>query len=268
MTNRPDIWHPLKDHEISPPAEVCHRLRTILEIDDVAPDPAMGAFMERMQEHEVAPPAELEAIVGERCGVRTPEKRKRRGVRWYVAAAACVVLVVTGGIVMVKKEKPIAMSPAAPSVASKPLQTDTTNQKRAVIKDVAITAKPHSEAPIKVGRNPSFSIGGKTVQVSDNDLLMTFANYTYPEVPDYLLREGDQPLKIYVDQYTNIYVSKNMRALLKELYEVRNNGKPARKARKARRRLDDWKEKDEKRWDKSGKANPLDPVDLGEFIFK
>lgn len=268
MTDRPDIWHYLKDHEIFPSAEVSNRLRIMLKIDDGLSDPALGVI-ERVQDHEAAPPAELEAMIAERCGALIPERRKRGGMRWYVAAAAaCLVLVVAGGIIMVKKEKPAVVT-AGPSVATVlPSRTDSGSQKGNVVRDMTVAARPDSAAAVKVGREPSFSVGGEAVHVADNDLLTAFASYTYPEIPDYLLREGDQPLRIYVDQYTNIFVSKNMRALLKELYEVRNNGKPTRKARRARRRLDDWKEKDEKRWDKSGKANPLDPVDLGEFIFK
>ena len=59
-----------------------------------------------------------------------------------------------------------------------------------------------------------------------------------------------------------------MLEMMKQMYQVLPNGKPARKARKAKRRLESWKEKDQKRFDRDAGANPLDPVDLGDFIFK
>ena len=56
--------------------------------------------------------------------------------------------------------------------------------------------------------------------------------------------------------------------MMKQTYEVLANGKATRKARRTKRRLDNWKEKDQKRFDKGNEANPLDPVDLAEFIFR
>ncbi|HVW59473.1 MAG TPA: hypothetical protein VHC48_05545, partial [Puia sp.] len=119
----------------------------------------------------------------------------------------------------------------------------------------------------KISVRPVFSIEGQTLSATDNDLLVTFTSFAYQDVPAYLTRSIDKPLKINIDQYTHLYVSKNMLSMMKQTYEVLPNGKPARKARRMKRRLDNWKEKDQKRFDK-GKSNPLDPMDLAEFIFR
>jgi hypothetical protein len=264
MADRQDIWHHLKDHEALPPQEVFDRLRQRLE---------EGNDMERLQRHEVTPPAFLGRRIEERVGIRPQSLGK---VRWYMSAAACLVLMVVGWMVyrgntagprvatVDKKQPAIQKGPASLPVSDTLFgQKDTS---------AALAGKPAKDAYAAARDGISvhhvFSVGGQAVPVADNDLLATFTSFIYPDVPAYLTRNTDKPLKIDVDQYTSLYISRNMLDMMKETYQVLPNGKPARRARRMKRRLDNWKEKDQKRFDKGSRANPLDPVDLAEFIFK
>ena len=262
MTDRPDIWSHLKDHEELPPQEVFDRLQHALENEDV--------HFERLQQHEVPPPPFLRQRIEDSSGL----KPSGSGVmRWYLSAAACLLLIVAGWIVYRNNRDSLrtaAMEKTKPSPASSagvPLHTDTLS---GTTDTSAATATAGVVTPSGPGKNGhlTYSIGGRSVTVTDNDLFATFISYTYPDIPAYLTRDADKPLSIYVDQYTSITVSKNMLEMMKQMYQVLPNGKPARKARKAKRRLESWKEKDQKRFDRGTGANPLDPVDLGDFIFK
>jgi hypothetical protein len=264
MTDRRDIWSHLRDHEELPPQEMFDRLQHALEKEDV--------YLERLQQHEVPPPSFLRQRIEDSSGIRP----LRSGVmRWYLSAAACLLLIVSGWIVYLSNRDSshtvaIKKTPQGPaSSAGVPLHTDTLSGRTDTSAGAGTTtAGAGTSAGSEKNGRLTYNIGGRSVTVADNDLFATFISYTYPDIPAYLTREADKPLSIYVDQYTSITVSKNMLEMMKQMYQVLPNGRPARKARKAKRRLESWKEKDQKRFDRGAGANPLDPVDLGDFIFK
>jgi hypothetical protein len=85
---------------------------------------------------------------------------------------------------------------------------------------------------------------------------------------DHVGKVDDKDMKVHLDQYTNIVISKQVIAMIKEMYQVRSNGKPTRRARKMKERLEDWKKADEKHFDSTAFFNAADPFDLAEFILK
>ncbi|MDO6429177.1 hypothetical protein Q4E93_01170 [Flavitalea sp. BT771] len=276
MTDRPDIWNHLKDHEVLPPQEVFDRLQDALENEEghplSAPGPEVSPLMERLQQHEVPPPPFLRQHIEEGSGIRPS---RSGAIRWYLSAAACLLLIVSGWIIYRSNRGPLRTAarektlPPPASSAVAPLHTDTLSGKTDTSTGTAaMTANVVTPAGSGKNGRLTYSIGGRSVAVTDNDLFATFISYTYPDIPGYLTRDADKPLSIYVDQYTSITVSKNMLEMMKQTYQVLPDGRPARKARKAKRRLESWKEKDQKRFDKGAGVNPLDPVDLGDFIFK
>lgn len=271
MTDRQDIWHYLKDHEVFPPQEVFTRLQQMLVSENAVPGPSVQPPLERLQRHEIMPPLFLGRQIEERIGIRPRALGK---VRWYLSAAACLVLALAGWMIYrghTTGQRAVAVNNKGKEVIQKgpaSLPADTLLKKdtsRALAGETATDTRP--AAGDKISVRPVFSIEGQTISATDNDLLVTFTSFAYPDIPAYLTRNTDKPLKIKIDQYTHLYVSKNMLSMMKQTYEVLPNGKPARKARRMKRRLDNWKEKDRKRFDKGG-ANPLDPVDLAEFIFR
>jgi len=60
MTDRPDIWNYLKDHEVFPSEEVCNRLQDLLKTGDASSgavsEPGRKNGMGQLQQHEIAPP--------------------------------------------------------------------------------------------------------------------------------------------------------------------------------------------------------------------
>jgi len=112
------------------------------------------------------------------------------------------------------------------------------------------------------------AIEGHPLALVDNDLLVTFTSFRYPEIGEYIGQEGEYDLRIHVDQYTNIALSPTMAGFIKEMYSYRKNGKPTRKARKTKERLERWQAADQKQFDSSARSNPIDPFDLGDFLFR
>ena len=271
MTGRHDIWHRLKDHETSPPGEVFDRLQQLLEKGSAAL--ADQRPLERLKGHEVAPPVFLREKIEERSGIKARVARK---IRWYLSAAACLLLVVVGGIVYRSYTSGRWQLSAAGGGRQPdqgkvvPLPADTLRRENDTVGVLASSGAGNTSAPAarEKGVRPAFSIEGHTIHVADDDLLASFISFTYPDVPVYLTRSTDRPLRIQIDAYSSLYVSKSMLDMMQEMYKVLPNGKPARKARRMKRRLESWKEKDQKRFDNGNGANPLDPLDLAEFLFR
>lgn len=111
-------------------------------------------------------------------------------------------------------------------------------------------------------------VDGKSFEIKDNNLIFTFASFKYDEVPSVLLNTSDENVYIQVDNYTSLAVNKNMRSLIKQMYKTRKNGSFTRKASRYRKKLTDWQNADDIKFDSTLNYNPLDPFDLGDFILQ
>jgi hypothetical protein len=133
---------------------------------------------------------------------------------------------------------------------------------------------PKKILPVPSARPYDYFFKGKSqfdnsgFTVVDDDILVTFASFSYTKVPAFLMNTQDEEVLIRADMYTSINVSKGMRKMMKKMYEVRRNGKPTHRARKQKRRLVSWQKDDAKHFDKDMTNNPLDIIDLADFIFQ
>jgi hypothetical protein len=288
MDNRPDIWHRLQDHQTPPPPEVFDRLQQVLRS---AREPATSVEdtpgrLERLQQHALPPPSFAREAVKKRIGVAQPGRL--RGFRPFSMfdgmAAACIILAVgltLYEVIVLHNHTPagpgqyaIAHTPATPE--NKPQTTDTTSIGAAGPitpgdSSVAATAATDSISLARLsrsGRPFGLVINNRALPLVDNDLLVTFTSFTYPEIADFVNRPEDQALKVHLDQYTNIVISKQAVGMIREMYKTRSNGKPTRKARRMKEKLEGWKKTDEKHFDGAAPFNPADPFDLGDFIFR
>jgi hypothetical protein len=125
----------------------------------------------------------------------------------------------------------------------------------APVLDTVVVVK---QKPVTVDERPSVYVEGHTYPLADNDLLLTLVNFNYP-----LAHHAPVPQGLY----SGLAISEQAEAMINVAQETRSNGKPTRKARRMKKRLEDWKKADEKRFDKEG-SNVMDPFDLGTFIFK
>ena len=280
MANSSDIWQQLKDHEILPPAEIFTRVQdAISDADQQLPAPGKGTIdviMERLKEHESTPPPFLRAAVEERTktpapgpAIFLPAFRRRLFLR-YIPAAACFLLLLSGWLIYKMS------SPKTPHAAAKDgtvAKTAASGPVNAVPPADTLAAAPTKDTsllagPSKQRSGSSFIIDEQRVPVADNDLLLYFTSFSADKVPAYMTIGKDNDLAVKADRYTNIHISKNMLGMMKEIYLTKSNGKPTRKARKTKEKLDNWRTKDQQHFDSASGANSLDPIDLAEFIFK
>jgi hypothetical protein len=301
MDNRPDIWRRLQDHETPPPPEALDGLQHALSTSE---EDALGG-LERLRQHIVPPPSSLRRSIEKSMtgsaknpvtgsSTPAPSMSRLRSIRpsrlIYGAAAACILLV--AGLMLyntlfTRKSTPIgivhttATHPAVPPSGVRPADTalsqgealpgDTAGAATALVADATDSmgfARIASAGTLRLGRPFNMFINNHPLPLVDNDLLVTLTSFKYPEVADYVNRGEDKTLKVHLDQYTNIVISKQAAGMIKEMYEKRSNGKPTRKARKMKDRLDGWKRADGKRFDSAAPFNPADPIDLAEFIFR
>jgi hypothetical protein len=305
MDNRPDIWRRLQDHEMPPPPEAFDRLQRALPVSDgdapgglerlgqhaVRPPFFLRRSIKKLTgtpKNPVAGPAKPGSAG------RAPAKGRLRSIRpsrlVYGAAAACILLV--AGLMLYHtlftRNSPstgiahTTITPPATPVTGAQSEDTALSRNNALPGDSAGTAvglvadatdsmssaRTASSGTSRRSRPSSMFIDNHPLPLVDNDLLITLTSFKYPEVADYVSKGEDKALKVRLDQYTNIVISKQAAGMIKEMYQKRSNGKPTRKARKMKDRLDGWKRSDEKRFDGGAPFNPTDPIDLAEFIFR
>lgn len=304
MANRSDILNRLREYEVQPPPEAFNNLLNRLEAGvgdhqwlgvwqslqelELSPPPYMVTtiadaiqgkpLFTALQEMVVTPPAGAfkrilrEVTAGEGKTPPSVAPVRKLYVR-YSAIAAVLLLVIAGwGIYRFNHR-----APAHPSTelvrqttpATIP-DTATVHPSTATLQGTAIARYQEydnvkSENFFKTNR---FTADGAGMAMVDNDFIVTFASYQYEELPAFLTEEEDSEMMIRLDQYSYFTISENMMSSLKKMYQRRSRGTPTRKARKEKAKLEQWKQADEGWFDHKKRHNPLDPIDLAEFIFK
>jgi hypothetical protein len=229
MDNRTDIWNRLQEHETPPDKRLWDRLWGVIRF-------------ERLSQHDIEPPGEMFALI--------QTATKRRGLRkWMLLSAAAMLMSVAAVLVLYRPTHTIKAVATAPSLVRRPIA--------ATAVDSSVTVSRPQKA-VMVDERPSVYVEGHTYPLVDNDLLLTLTNFSYPLVHHVSVPTG---------LYSGLAISEQAAAMINTAQETRSNGKPTRKARKMKKRLEDWKKADEKRFDKDG-SNVMDPFDLGTFIFK
>ena len=101
----------------------------------------------------------------------------------------------------------------------------------------------------------------------NNDLFFTLVNYKeYGK--EKLFTKALKEKRVTLNQFSYVNLSDKMVAMLQEVYLTKKNGNMARKAKRAKRKFEKWKKKDEKYFDKELDKNPADIIDLSEFLMK
>ena len=281
MTSQDNIWHRLRDYELPPPPEVAARVHELLNEERQGVTAAQPGSLDRLGRHEVQPPAELRSSIEgavKNSVPALPVQPRRAGKKFslyaYRVVAACLfVAVVTWGIYRITT-KPSSLPLAAGNKPAAPDKGHTTAPFAVPATNTATNsiASTQSETPAKQIKNlpphVSLRIDGQSFVIADNDLFVTFTRFDYNKIPEFLADNITHEIKVHLDQYANLIVSQPMAGMLKEMYRLKSNGNPTRRARKRRERLEKWKKTDETYFDQSTQKNPLDPIDLGGFIFK
>ena len=102
---------------------------------------------------------------------------------------------------------------------------------------------------------------------ADADFIYMLTSFN-PETAELFMQDIASKSVIHLNRFSYVNISDKMREFLETMYKTKNNKKPTRKAKKARQKLEKWKQSDETYFDNGSGKNPLDIIDLSEFILK
>lgn len=306
MANRSDILNRLREYEVPPPPAVFHNLMNRLQADRAEEAQWLGAW-QGLQELEIQPPSFLsvaitKAIVEKpllaalqdmaitppagafnrilrqiaaESKTQAPPTPIRKLFYRFRAIAAVLLLVIAGwGIYRFADHPPAAPSAkTAPQTAARQSSSNDTVQQQPATPYKPDMARYEVYDNVKTQnyfKNNRFTVEGTGMSLVEHDFMVTFASYRYDELPSFLAgdEEESSEMKIRLDQYSYFTISKEMMKSLKRMYQRKGKGTPTRKARKEKAKLEQWKKADESHFDYRRFHNPLDPIDLAEFIFK
>jgi hypothetical protein len=242
------------------PATITHAVEESLlftNLQDVSIEPPAGAFDRILQEVDK----------------RQAPATLRRFFTPFRAIAAILVLVIAGLAIYYFRGQ-ISVQPP-PELAwqtnNGPKAGVDTAQQKPVAPPDRVRYEIYDNAKAEnFFKNNKFTAEGRGLQLVENDFIVTFASYQYEALPAFLAEEEDveSELLVRLDQYSYFTISENMLSSLRKMYQQRKRGTPTRRARKEREKLEQWKSADEVRFDLKQANNPLDPIDMAEFIFK
>lgn len=278
------ILNKLRDFEKEPPVSFFESIkqRSNFATDIAAPKVSNETALVELKEYSVNPPGHLyQRILNLINDLKQPAKVIKIQPYLKVAAIAASVLLITGiwklvsknevepvdnGVATISNTKPIENAVVQP-------QPDTTNKqqiapapKSNIIAFAGLKPKRITELPAAPDTFSIF-IDGASIVVKDNDLYSTFTSLEYNNLPAFITAPEAKPFKLRIDKSTAINLSESMVAMMQKMYRTRSNGKPTRKAARMKKKMDKWKEADQTYFDKNVEKNPIDPIDLGEFLF-
>lgn len=262
MEGRNHSWHHLKEHSTPPPPELFEKLRQQL---DPPADDARDKFRQ-LSDHSIPPPDKLRSGI---MGSAATVQRRKISTMAYAAAAACILFLITGLVLYFRspdQNSRIAVKRSHQTQPALPIAMRPGDS--AKMASTPQAARDSTDNPGIQLSHPALVLDGEQFAFTDNSPLMTFVSYRYNALGSHIHnRKNQSALRIGLDQYTNITLSPAMSATLRDLYDTRPDGSTSKKARKTRERLEKWNIEDKKEFDTHNASSPLDPVDLGEFLF-
>ena len=134
------------------------------------------------------------------------------------------------------------------------------------VKNIVKVADKESMVSNELLTETMLVVNGIELKFVDNDFFATFASFN-TVTTDFLnnIPEGkDQTVRL--NNYSSIVITAKMQAMMKKMYKTKRNGKIPNSAKKLQKKLLDWKQSDNKYFDSNNKNNPLDPIDLFDFL--
>jgi len=275
------IWNILtRQHNTAESAEAIGNLETPADDTEEYSNLELDAFRS-LQNHSIAPPSfsslKIRELITENA---TKPTTKVFQLKYFIRAAAAILILVSGIWIFYNKsqvKEDSNDSLASTAIASK----NTTPAIASSIKGSSVlpSAPLHGNARVIAISGKRNSIGNKgRIKTSkdlnseegrlvNNDILGTLVNYHYTEYLP-LLTEIKKNNRINLGQFSYVNISDKMNGILQKMYGNKKNGKPTRKAKKLRITMEKWKKRDEKHFDANTNNNPLDVIDLSEFILK
>jgi predicted secreted protein len=296
MADSNKIFKSLQDHTETPPpglyAKLWKKIKTIVQDNKDLPGtislPAettdtLKALTEEQQiwkglqdyvDIENTPPAfdlaKIQEALSDNKNTTAPTRKRSQRILLYGTAAAAAV---TGIIFWV------FTNTASPAEEPVKISNSIQNRKADTIITSSATAaainkqdsKPGKQTnkPASTQQNRNVILPRNTSETNtaivDNDFFYTLTNFSLPEANSFL-ESMKKNRKISLNSYSYVNVSDKMAALLKQMYAINRRNKYTWKARRVKARLNRWKKDDAKYFDNGTKKNPLDVLDLSEFL--
>ena len=281
-----DILKRLRSHSVAPPAELFDAITAKIkeQKEEPAPLDKSEKKIAALQGLEVSAPEflfdNIVKAIKENERIAEPAKAIpiKRNYMMAIAASVVVLVAAFGTYNFINKEKAITetakvteIAPANPATGKidsvpPPAYIPKSGDKQFT---AAINKSSHSKkniAGLKQEENIA-SVDGYSFPILDNDLMGTFTSFNYNSLPPFLRSENTDAVKVRVDKSTSITLSGDMLSMMKKTYGTKSNGKPTMRAKREKRKLLRWKQADATFFDKNVEKNPMDPIDLAEFIF-
>lgn len=277
------ILNKLRDFEKEPPVSFFESIkqRSHFATDIAAPTASSEAALTELKNYSVNPPAYLyQRILNLVKELREPAKVIKLQSYLRAAAVAASVLLVAGiwklvsknevepindGVVTISNTKPIENTVVQPKPDTNKPQIAPA-PKNNIIAFTNLRPKEIKELPAAPDTF-SILIDGASFVVKNNDLYSTFTSLEYNNLPAFIAAPEPKPYRLRIDKSTAINLSESMVGMMQKMYRTRSNGKPTRKAIRMKKKMDKWKDADQTYFDKNVEKNPIDPIDLGEFLF-
>lgn len=262
----------LQELEILPPPS----LFTLIEKRTQA-----SFYLSLLKNYVVAPPGYLFNLILKKIEAGSHLKKEEAGavIRSIYRYRAAIAIVLITGIgwfayqLAVSSKKPVienAVSNIKPIEAMK--DTIQKNSIPDINKNIAVApvkkAFRKKIVPPVIDEKTMMSVGDYQFTVTNYDLMAAFASFDYQNLPSFITDAEGKGFTIQIDQFTAISVSEPMRKIIHRMNLYRRNGTLKARARRTRTRVEKWKKADTEQFDKSLINNPVDPLDLAEFIFK
>jgi len=260
----PHPWSKLKNFELEPPVSVGDQVfEAIHEIDWFKP--------EQSRNKEIVPPLHLLESIESNLefplvqSKQPPLRLERFSMLKRLMAAAVILGVITTVVIV------ISISPKRQTISQSQLKVQATDSSRVIVSQK--TTKPSVAArsiqKLKEKKNPIKTSGQSNDTLiyfpEQGDLWVRLVSYDADQEQINQWISGNNPVSITIDEYSSLQVSKPIVDMIKQLHQTKKSGKPSRKAKKIKKKLERWKAKDEQYFSNSKSA--LDPIDLGKLIF-
>lgn len=283
-----NILKQLQDHELTPPAGAFDKAWNSILLPDEATGNSEQAgknAFEKLQEYTMqAPELDFKAVLaGEKK--KATQKTATLISKNVMRVAAVLAIAITGVVVywaMPKKNNDRQLVTGTGHTVKDTFSTGQGKQEAGASEKQAedLVASAGKKQPEGSNKDAAALPGklSKTIKgrglndgrpgaFYNNDIFFTLVNYK-----DYgkerLFSKTIRDKRITLNRYSYVNLSDKMVAMLQDVYLTKRNGKPSRKAKKAKRKFEKWRKKDEKYFDKILDKNPADIIDLSEFLMK
>ena len=264
-TDQLNTFKPLKEYEVSPPfsfAKLMEIIKAMVATISIKPTAKVISFSANFKRIAAAAAVILMCFVG----YLTYKNSSVNGRKGSVASNTTTPINTTSNVIAPPAPDTTAITSNNPTLAFIGNSNNNAKNKFGNARDgkqkMFFGASP---TPV-VAAPTEFLINGSKFTIIDNDYLATFASFDETNLPEFLRADKPVATQITIDDYASITITEGMGAMMKKMYKTKKSGKPTRRARKQKEKLEKWKKADADFFNPNANLNPLDPIDLGNFI--